>query len=61
MREELIEALQRLARGHVDAAETIVDLVMPRVADPRDTFDVTLADLQAQFEAEAVKPKKKAK
>ena len=52
MREELIEALQRLARGHVDAAETIVDLVMPRVADPRDTFDVTLADLHAQFEAE---------
>ena len=40
MRQELIEALQRLARGHVDAAETIVDLVMPKTADPRRVIEV---------------------
>ena len=52
MRDELIEALQRLARGHVDAAETIADLIMPKANDPRR--EVVNVPLMAE-------PKKKAK
>ena len=29
MKQDLIEALKRLARGHVDAAEAVADLLMP--------------------------------
>ena len=36
MRDELIEALKRLARGDEAAAEEIVNLFMPSMGDPRE-------------------------
>ncbi|MBA3773820.1 MAG: hypothetical protein H0X13_15420 [Ramlibacter sp.] len=29
MKQDLIEALKRLARGHVDAAEAVAEMLMP--------------------------------
>lgn len=55
MKQELIEALKQLARGRVDAAETIADLLMPdKVQDPHAVYAVELPVLSEP-------PKKKAK
>lgn len=50
MKTELIEALKQLARGRVDAAETVADLLLP---EPKEA-----ATIMPQPEPEA-KPKKK--
>jgi hypothetical protein len=69
MKEQLIEALKRLARGHVDAAEQVAELLMP---EP-ETFAVDVepfipsraemdkAALDAVIGSPISAPKKKAK
>ena len=48
MKHDLIEALKRLGRGHVDAAETVADLLMPdKVKSPAEMYSVSLADIRA--------------
>lgn len=62
MRDQLIEALKMLGRGRIDAAETIVDLVMPKGVDPRTLHEVDLSlptdKLIEVMEAQAAAKKK---
>lgn len=55
MKTELVEALKQLARGRVDAAETVADLLLPdNVQSPESVYAV--APVEPVVEA---KPKKK--
>jgi hypothetical protein len=57
VKQELIDALRQLARGHMSAAEAVADILMPE----SDTIDVNLPVAELIEAEEAKVAKKKAK